>query len=40
MAMRSRIPSKKTDKKVFSKTAGATKAMNLRANPMRGGFRL
>lgn len=39
MAMRSKVR-KNQDKKVFSRTAGNTKAMNLRANPMRGGFRL
>lgn len=39
MAMRSKVR-KNADKKVFSKTAGNTKSMNLRANPMRGGFRL
>lgn len=39
MAIRSKV-SPGRDKRSFSRTAGQTKAMNLRANPMRGGFRL
>lgn len=32
--------SKKTSKKVFKKGAVRTKSLNLRATPMRGGFRI
>lgn len=30
----------RADKKYFSRTAGNTQSLNLRATPMRGGFRI
>jgi len=37
---RSRIKNKRRDKRRFSKTATRTHKKNLRATPMRGGFRI
>ena len=39
MMKRRKIRQRKA-KKLFSKTANKTRAMNLRATPMRGGFRI
>ena len=39
MAKRSKV-NKNKSKKLFSKTADRTKGLNLRAVPMRGGFRI
>lgn len=39
MAKRRKIRQRKA-RKLFSKTANKTRAMNLRATPMRGGFRI
>lgn len=39
MARRKKIRQKKA-KKLFTKTASKTKSLNLRAVPMRGGFRI
>ena len=37
--MRKRL-SKHAARRAFSKTAAKTQSLNMRANPMRGGFRL
>lgn len=37
---RKRVPSRRFDKKVFSKTASGGHPVNTSANPMRGGIRL
>lgn len=37
---RKRVTNKRADKKGFTKSAGYTNAINLRREPMRGGFRL
>lgn len=39
MAKRSKV-NKKKSKKLFSRTAEKAKGLNLRAKPMRGGFRI
>lgn len=39
MAKRRKIRQRKA-RKLFSKTANKTKGLNLRATPMRGGFRI
>lgn len=39
MAKRRKLK-KNQSKKIFSKGASKTKALNLRATPMRGGFRI
>lgn len=39
MAFRKRI-SRRKSRKLFSKTASRTRSKNLRAVPMRGGFRI
>lgn len=39
VAKRSKV-NKKKSKKLFSRTAEKTKGLNLRAKPMRGGFRI
>lgn len=39
MKRRSKVRQRKA-KKLFSKTAAKTKGLNLRAVPMRGGFRI
>lgn len=38
--MKRRKINQRKAKKMFSKTANRTKAKNLRATPMRGGFRI
>lgn len=38
--MRRHRMSRRHSRKVFSRTAGATQSLNLRAAPMRGGFRI
>ena len=38
--MRRHRVNKHKDRRVFSSTAGMTNGLNLRANPMRGGYRL
>lgn len=40
MAFRKKIRNKGRDRRRFSRTAGRTHKKNLRAMPMRGGFRL
>lgn len=40
MAFRKKIRNKHKDRRRFSRTAGRTHKKNLRATPMRGGFRL
>lgn len=40
MAKKRKKISQRKAKKLFSKTADKTRAMNLRAVPMRGGFRI
>lgn len=37
---RFRVKNKRRDRRRFSKTAGRTHKKNLRATPMRGGFRI
>lgn len=37
---RSRIKSRKTDRKVFRRTAAKSKKVNINPSPMRGGIRL
>lgn len=37
---RSKVRRKRRDQRFFSKTADRTRAKNLRAIPMRGGFRI
>ena len=39
MARRRRI-SRRASKRLFSRTASRTRSKNLRASPMRGGFRI
>lgn len=39
MSRRHRI-SRRASKRLFSRTASRTRAKNLRASPMRGGFRI
>ena len=37
---RHKITNRRLDKQTFAHTAGATRALNLRAKPLRGGFRI
>lgn len=37
---RKRVVNKRKDRRIFSKTARNTHSINLRATPMRGGFRI
>lgn len=40
MAFRKRVKNRSKDRRRFSRTAGKTHKKNLRANVMRGGYRL
>lgn len=37
---RHKMTNRRKDKQTFAHTAGATQSLNLRAKPMRGGFRI